>query len=67
MATYDKMRVIVCSSKNGDIEDVIFTEDLDVAAEDHCIPNKTTVDSDVVYDHFELPDGFPTEHTLRRD
>ena len=68
MATtsYDKMRVIVVSDRSASDERVVFTEDFDSPAEDWCVPGKHTVDSDVIVDDMELPEGFPLEYGLKR-
>lgn len=57
-----KIRVIVVSDEKGIREDIVFTDDFDVSAEDYCCYDQTVQIDKLIDDN--LPMGFPTEFTL---
>lgn len=60
-----KLRLIIVSTENGELEHVIFSDDTKVRAQDYCRPGQT-VDYDGIIDA-DLPSGFPIDHMLRRE
>ncbi len=58
----EKIRVIIQSSKNGNKEQVIFTDKLEANIEKFKVSG-LDVDSDDIIDN-NLPDGFPTGYNL---
>ena len=58
------VRLIVVSNPSGSKEDILFTEDEDLNAEDCCASDQeVSIDIELPID---LPDTFPLEHTFRR-
>ena len=60
----ETVRVIVCSTENGNSESITFTDDFDSPAGDWCAPG-WSVDIDQKID-MEVPSGFPLCSTFTR-
>ena len=59
------IRVITASNQDGSREEVFFTEDFDILAEDCFLMDGMTIDIDEQID--DMPSCFPTEYVLKRE
>jgi hypothetical protein len=60
----NKRRLIIMRNTCGQ-EEVIFTEDYDICAEDFCNPNFRVVFDNTI--NMDMPTEFPTERNLRAE
>ena len=66
LIAHDKIRYIQGSGESGEKETIVFTYDFDSPADDWMAPG-LTIDKDEILEHYELPDGFPTDTALVRE